>query len=75
MWRVWGRRAVHTQFLGKPGGKRPHGKPRHKWEYDIRMDLEEVQWEGVDWISLAQDSYNWWAAVNTSSIKCGEFFD
>jgi len=42
-------------FLAKTGGNRPLGKPRHKWKYNIRIDLEEVQWEGVEWISLAQD--------------------
>jgi hypothetical protein len=61
--------------LGKTGGKRPLGKPRHKWKYNMRIDLGEVEWEGVDWISQAYDSYLWWATVNTSYIKCGEFFD
>lgn len=65
----------HAQFLGKTGGKRPLGEPRHKWKYNMRIDLEEVQWERVDWISLAQDSYQWWATVNKSYIKCGELFD
>ena len=69
-----GRRDMHS-FLGKTGGKRSLGKPRHKWKYNIRIDLEEVQWEGVDWISLAHDLYKWWAPVSTSYIKCGEFFD
>lgn len=41
----------------------------------MRIDLGEVEWEGVDWISQAYDSYLWWATVNTSYIKCGEFFD
>ena len=62
-------------FLGKTGEKISLGKPRHKWKYNIRIDLEEVHWEGVDWISLVQDSYNWWAPVSTSYVKCGEFFD
>ena len=74
MGHVWGRRDMHS-FWGKTGGKRPLGKPRHKWKYNIRIDLEEVQWEGVDWISLAQYSHKWWAPVSTSYIKCGEFFD
>jgi hypothetical protein len=35
--------------------KRPLGRPRHRWEINIAMDLEEIGWEGVDWIHLAQD--------------------
>jgi len=62
-------------FLGKTGGKRPVRESKHKWKYNIRIDLEEEQWEAVDWISLAQDLYQWWATVNTSYIKSVEFFD
>jgi hypothetical protein len=62
-------------FWEKTGGRRPLRKLRHKWKYNIRIDLEEVQWEGVDWISLAEYSYKWWAPVSTSYIRCGEFFD
>jgi hypothetical protein len=62
-------------FLGKLRGKKPLGKSRYKWEYNIRMDLEEAQWEGMDWISLAQDSFKSWAPVSTSFIKYGEFLD
>jgi hypothetical protein len=40
------------------------GRPRHKWEDNIKMDLKEVGYEGVDWIQLAQDRYQWWAFVN-----------
>jgi hypothetical protein len=39
----------------KPEGKRPLGRPRHKWEDNIRMDRTEMGWEGVDWIHLAED--------------------
>jgi hypothetical protein len=41
-------------LVGKSERKRPPGRPRHRWE-DIRMDLREIGWEGVDWICLAQD--------------------
>jgi hypothetical protein len=51
-------------FVGKPEGKRPLGKPRHKCEDNIRMDLREVEWEGVDWIYLAQDRDQWRAVMN-----------
>jgi len=47
--------------VGKPQGKRPHGRPRHRWEDNIKMDLQEVGCEGVDWIELARDR-NWWRA-------------
>jgi hypothetical protein len=43
---------------------RPLGRPRHRWEDGIRMDLREIGWEGVDWIQLAQDTDQWWALVN-----------
>ena len=47
--------------MGKPQGKRPHGRPRHRWEDNIKTDLQEVGCEGVDWIELARDR-NWWRA-------------
>jgi len=51
---------VLGQFLvGKSGGKRPVGKPRRRWEYNIKMDLQEVGCEGMDWIELAQDRDKW----------------
>ena len=50
--------------MGKPEGKRPLGKPRRKWEDNIKMDLQEVRCEGVDWIELAQDRDRWRARVD-----------
>jgi hypothetical protein len=47
-------RNAYSILVGKPAGKRPRGKPRRRWE-DIRMDLWEIGWEGVDWMNLAQD--------------------
>jgi hypothetical protein len=52
-------------LVGKPEGKRPLGRPRLKWEDNIRMDLREIRWGGMDWIDLAQDRYQWKALVNT----------
>jgi hypothetical protein len=49
----------------KPEGKRPVGRPRHRWEDNIKMDLREIGWGGMDWIDLAQDRYHWRALVNT----------
>jgi hypothetical protein len=52
-------------FIGKPKGRRPLGRPRHRWEDNIRMDLRELGWErGVDWMHLAQDRDQWRDMVN-----------
>jgi hypothetical protein len=52
-------------LVGKPKGKRPLGRPRHRWVNNIRMDLGEVGWGDVDWIGLAQDRDRWRALVNS----------
>jgi len=51
-------------LMGKPGGKRPLGKPRHRWEENIKMDLQEVGWMGMKWIALAQDRDSWQVLAN-----------
>jgi hypothetical protein len=58
-------RKVYRVLVGKPEGKRPLGRPRHRWEDGIRMDLREIGWGSVEWIQLAQDRSLWWALVNT----------
>jgi hypothetical protein len=55
-----GERKVYKVLVGKPKGRRPLGRPRHRWEDGIRMDLRENGWG--DWIRLAQDR-DWWRAV------------
>jgi hypothetical protein len=50
-------------FLLNSEGSRPLGRPRNRWE-DIRVDLQEVGYRGMDWIGLAQDRYRWRALVN-----------
>jgi len=50
--------------VGKPDGKRPHGRPRLRWEDNIKVDLQEVGCGDVDWIELAQDRDRWRALVN-----------
>jgi len=50
--------------VGKPEGKRPLGRPRRKWEDNIKMDLQEVGCGGMDWIELAYDMDRWQALVN-----------
>jgi hypothetical protein len=51
--------------MGKREGKRPLGRPRRRWEDNIRMDLREIRWGGMDWIDLAQDRDQWKVLVNT----------
>jgi hypothetical protein len=51
--------------VGKPEEKRPLGRPKRGWVYNIRMDLVEVGWGDVDWIGLAQDRDRWRALVNS----------
>jgi len=48
------RRDVYRVLVGKPGGKRPLGRPRRRWEDNIKMNLQEVGCGGMDWIELAQ---------------------
>ena len=57
-------RGVHRVLVGKPEGKRPLGRPRRRWEDNIKMDLWGVG-GGGDWMVLAQDRDRWWALVNT----------
>jgi len=58
------RRGVYRVLVGKPDGKRPLGRPRRRWEDNIKMDFQEVGCGGMDWIELAQDRDIWPALVN-----------
>jgi len=58
-------RGVYRVLVGKPEGQRPIGKPRHSWEGNTKMDLQEVGCGGMDWIDLAQDRDRWRPLVNT----------
>jgi len=58
------RRGIYRVLVGKPEGKRPLGRARHRWEDNIKMDLQEVRCGGIDWIKLVQDSERWQALVN-----------
>jgi len=62
--RLGERRGVYRVLVWKPGGKRPLGRPRRRWEDNIKMDLQEVGCGGLDWIGLAQDRDRWRALVN-----------
>jgi hypothetical protein len=59
------KRASCWSLVGKPEGKRPLRRPRHRWVDNIKMDLVEGGWSDVDWIGLAQDRHRWRALVNT----------
>jgi hypothetical protein len=57
-------RGVYRVLVEKPEGKRPLGRPRCRWEDNIKMDLQEIGCGGIDWIEVAQDRDRWWALVN-----------
>jgi hypothetical protein len=73
------RSGAYRALVGKPEGRRPLGRPRRKWEDNIKMDLREVGWDGADWIDLAQDRDRWRAVLYgdepSGSMKCGEFLE
>ena len=57
-------KSAYRVVVGKPEGKRPLGIPRRRWESNSKMDLQEVECEGMDWIDLAQDRDRFRALVN-----------
>ena len=60
---MWKSRGVHRVLMGKPEGKRPFGRPRFRWEDNIKMDPQKVECKGMDWIDMAQDRDRWRAVV------------
>ena len=58
------RRGIYRVLVWKPTGKRPLGRPRHRWEDNIKMNLQEVVCGGMNCIELAQDRDRWWALLN-----------
>jgi hypothetical protein len=78
--RIGEKRNGYRLLVGKPEGKRPLGRPRRGWVANIRINLGETGWGGVDWIGLAQDRNRWRAILNSvlnlrGSIKCSETID
>jgi hypothetical protein len=57
-------RGPYRILVGRPEGRSPLGRPRHRWEDNIKMDLQEVGWRGMDWIDMTQDRDRWRALVN-----------
>jgi hypothetical protein len=55
---MWEKRKAYRILVGKPEGKRPLGRPRRRW-VDIKMDVREMGWGGMDWIDLTQDRDQW----------------
>jgi hypothetical protein len=59
------KRNAHRILVRRPEGNRTLGRPRRRWQDNIKMDLREIGWGGMDWIDLAQDMDQWRALVNT----------
>ena len=58
------RRSIYRVLVEIPEGKRPFGRPRYRWEDNIKMDLQELGCGDMDWFKLAQDRDRWWVLVN-----------
>jgi hypothetical protein len=67
MWHAWGGggKGAYRVLVGRPEGKRPLGRPRRRWEDNIKMDLREIGIDGANWIRLAQNMVQWRAFLNT----------
>jgi hypothetical protein len=62
MWERWN---AYRILVGEPEGKTPLRRPRRRWVDNIKIDLRQIGWDGMDWIDLAQDRDQWRALVNT----------
>jgi hypothetical protein len=62
--RILEKRYSYRIVVGKPEGKRPLGRPRGRWVDNIKMDIRNISWGGMDWSDVAQDRNQWRAVVN-----------
>jgi len=65
-----GRSGAYMVLVGRPGAKRPLGRPKHRREDNIKMDLQEVEWGGMDWIVQTQHKDRWQSVVNAVMSLC-----
>jgi hypothetical protein len=61
------KRKAYILLVGKSEGKRPRARPSHRWVDNIKMDLGEIEWGGMDWIGQAQDRDKWKAPVKVGN--------
>jgi hypothetical protein len=64
VWNLWGRTGVFWVLVGKPEGRRPLGTPRLRWEDNVKIDLQLVGCEGMEWIVPFYDRYRCWTLIN-----------
>jgi hypothetical protein len=69
MWFAWGRERCLQGFGWEARGQEPLGRPRRRWEDNIKMNLREIGIDGVNWIRLAEDRVQWWAFVKGSKVE------
>jgi hypothetical protein len=63
------KRKAQKLLVRKPEGNRPLGRPRCRWVYNVKMDILDIGWGGLDWIGLAQDKGKWRALVNVVMLQ------
>jgi hypothetical protein len=69
------RTGAYRNMVGRPEGRRPLGRPRHRWDNNIKVDVEEVGWGGMDWIAVAQERDRLYGTCKSMVyIKCWVLF-
>jgi hypothetical protein len=69
---MWEKRNAYRILVGKSEVKRPLGRPRHRWMDNIKMDLREIGWDGMDWLRIGTSEHD---NELSGSIKCWEFLE
>jgi hypothetical protein len=70
-----GKKNAYRISVEKPEGKRSLVKPKHRWVANMKIDLREIRWGGMDWIDLAQDRKQWRTLGPFCSVKCSEVLE